>query len=239
MQPWEDWDHIVKIDPDKTLLDGESVEDIGETGTDAIVVGGTMGMTEGKMARVIEACSGVSVPVFIEPSHAGAVVHDDALDGYLIPVVINAGDISWMTGVHKEWVRLDSGIDWDRTFPEAYIVLNPDSSVGELTSADCDLEPDEVAAYAEVAEQLFGQSIVYIEYSGMLGEPEVVAAANEATESATLFYGGGVHDYESAHEMAQHADTVIVGDLIHDEGIEAVRETVRGVHDAKRQHEAL
>lgn len=239
MQPWANWDHIVKIDPDKTLLDGDSVEDVGETGTDAIVVGGTMGMTEEKMTRVIEACSGVSVPVFIEPSGTGVVVHSDVLDGYLIPVVINAGDISWLTGVHKEWVRFDSDIDWDRTFPEAYIVLNPDSSVGELTSADCDLDPDEVAAYAEVAEQLFGQSIVYIEYSGMLGEPEAVAAASEATESATLFYGGGVHDYESAHEMAQHADTVIVGDLIHDEGIEAVRETVRGVHDAKQQHEAL
>lgn len=232
MQPWEDWDHIVKIDPDKALLNGESVEDVGKTGTDAIVVGGTMGMTEEKMARVIEACSDVSVPVFIEPSGTGVIVHSDVLDGYLIPVVINAGDISWLTGIHKEWVRLDSAIDWDQTFPEAYIVLNPDSSVGELTTADCDLDPDEVAAYAEVAEQLFGQSIVYIEYSGMLGDPSLLSAAANALDTADLFYGGGVHDYESAYKMAQHADTIIVGDLIHDEGVGAVRETVRGVHDA-------
>lgn len=234
MQPWEDWDHIVKIDPDKTLLDGESVEDIGTTGTDAIIVGGTMGMTEEKMTRVIEACSGVSVPVFIEPSHAGVVVHDDALDGYLVPVVINAGDISWLTGVHKEWVRLDNAIDWDQTFPEAYIVLNPDSSVGELTAADCDLEPNEVAAYAEVAEQLFGQSIVYLEYSGMIGEPSFLRTTANVLDTADLFYGGGIHDYDSAYEMAQYADTIIVGDLIHDEGIEAVRETVRGAQDAKQ-----
>ncbi|UPM42030.1 phosphoglycerol geranylgeranyltransferase [Halocatena salina] len=233
MQPWEDWDHVVKIDPDKTLLDDESVEDVGKTGTDAIIVGGTMGMTEEKMTRVIEACSGVSVPVFIEPSGTGVVVHSDVLDGYLIPVVINAGDISWLTGMHKEWVRLDDSIDWAHTFPEAYIVLNPDSSVGELTTADCDLDPDDVAAYAEVAEQLFGQPIVYLEYSGMLGEPSFVKTAADALDSATLFYGGGIHDYNSAYEMAQYADTIIVGDLVHDQGIEAVRETVRGVQDAK------
>ncbi|RRJ28404.1 phosphoglycerol geranylgeranyltransferase [Halocatena pleomorpha] len=233
MQPWEDWDHVVKIDPDKTLLNDESVTDVGETGTDAIIVGGTMGMTEEKMTRVIEACRNVSVPVFIEPSGTGVVVHSDALDGYLIPVVMNAGDISWLTGMHKEWVRLDDSIDWTHTFPEAYVVLNPDSSVGELTAADCDLDSDDIAAYAEVAEQLFGQSIIYLEYSGMLGEPSFVKSTADALDSATLFYGGGIHDYDSAYEMGQYADTIIVGDLVHDEGIEAVRETVRGVHDAK------
>jgi phosphoglycerol geranylgeranyltransferase len=32
--------------------------------------------------------------------------------------------------------------------------------------------------------------------------------------------------------MAEHADVVIVGDLVHDEGVDAVRETVEGVKDA-------
>lgn len=238
MHPWDDWDHIVKIDPDKTLFEGETFEDVCATGTDAIAVGGTTGMTEEKMSRVIEACGNHHLPVYIEPSHDGAVVHTDALDGYLIPVVFNAGDVAWTTGVHKEWVRLDGDIDWEKTFTEAYIVLNPDSSVGELTQADCDLDPDEVAAYAEVAEQMFGQSIVYVEYSGMLGDPETVQAAHDALDTASLFYGGGIHDYDSAHEMAQHADTIVVGDLVHDEGVDAVRETVRGAKDVDRGQEA-
>lgn len=229
--PWTEWDHIVKIDPDKSLVADETYEDVCRTGTDAIEVGGTTGMTEEKMERVIEACSEHDVPLYLEPGASGIVVHSDTLDGYLVPIVFNAGDIAWITGAHKEWVRMDGDIDWDRTHTEAYIVMNPDASVAEYTQANCDLDSEEVAAYAETAEQMFGQEIIYIEYSGTFGDPEKVAAAGDALSDATLFYGGGIHDYESANEMAGHADTVVVGDLVHDAGCEAVRETVRGAKD--------
>jgi phosphoglycerol geranylgeranyltransferase len=189
-------------------------------------------MTEAKMGRVVEACVAHDVPVYIEPSHSGTVVHDEGLDGYLIPIVFNAGDIAWVTGAHKEWVRSDPDIDWARTHTEAYIVLNPESSVAEYTQADCNLDAGEVAAYATAAEQLFGQDIVYVEYSGTLGDTEKVGAARDALDEATLFYGGGIHDYDSAKAMARHADTVIVGDLVHEEGVDAVRETVEGARDA-------
>jgi len=230
--PWSEWDHVLKLDPDKELVDGETFEDVCETGTDAIEVGGTTGMTEEKMERVIEATGKYDVPVYIEPSHSDAVVHSDQLAGYLIPTVFNAGDVAWVTGAHKEWARLDQSIDWDRTWTEAYIVLNPEASVAEYTQADCDLAADEVASYATVAEQMFGQDIVYVEYSGMLGDNEKVAAAHDALDESTLFYGGGIHDYDSAHQMAQDSDVIVVGDLVHDEGVDAVAETVRGAKDA-------
>jgi phosphoglycerol geranylgeranyltransferase len=230
--PWAAWDHIVKIDPDKTLVEGETFEDVCATGTDALEIGGTTGMTEEKMARVVEATTAHDIPVYIEPSNVGAVVHRDGLDGYLVPVVLNAGDTFWVTGAHKEWARLDTDIDWDRTFPEAYIVLNPEASVAAYTEADCDLGADDVSAYAEVAEQMLGQHIIYIEYSGTFGDPDLVQAAADAVEEASIFYGGGIRDYEAAHEMGRHADTVVVGDLVHDEGVDAVVETVNGAKDA-------
>jgi phosphoglycerol geranylgeranyltransferase len=79
---------------------------------------------------------------------------------------------------------------------------------------------------------MLGQEIIYTEYSGTFGDPDKVAAAADALEDATLFYGGGIHDSDSARTMADHADTVIVGDLVHDEGIDAVTETVNGAKDA-------
>jgi len=233
--PWSDWDHIVKIDPDKTLREGETFEDVCATGTDALEIGGTTGMTESKMARVVEATTAHDVPVYIEPSNVASVVHREGLDGYFVPIVLNAGDVFWTTGAHKEWARLDDEISWDHTYTEAYVVLNPDSSVAEYTDADCDLEASDVGAYAEVAEQMFGQEIIYVEYSGTYGDPEMVAAAADAVEEATVFYGGGIGDYDAAYEMGNHADTVIVGDLVHDEGVEAVRETVEGVRDARAE----
>ena len=31
MSAWDEWDHVVKIDPDKTLVDGETFEDVAAT----------------------------------------------------------------------------------------------------------------------------------------------------------------------------------------------------------------
>ncbi|WP_134669174.1 phosphoglycerol geranylgeranyltransferase [Halorussus marinus] len=229
--PWDDWDHVLKIDPDKRLVEGETFEDVCRTGTDALEIGGTLDVTSEKMEQVIDACAKYDVPLYQEPSNPAVVVEDEALDGYLVPVVLNAGGVSWVTGAHKEWVRI-TDVDWDRTTTEAYIIMNPDASVAELTGADCDQSVEDVAAYAELAEQMLGQEIVYVEYSGTFGDPEVVAAAQEALDAATLFYGGGIHDYDSAYAMARHADTVVVGDLVHEEGVDAVAETVDAAKDA-------
>ncbi len=230
--PWDDWNHILKLDPDKELPDGITYGDLCATGTDAIEVGGTMGMTEENMTAVIEACAEHNTPLYQEPSNPGVVVDNDALEGYLVPTVFNAGSPFWITEAHKEWVRIDADLDWDRTTLEAYIVMNPDADVAELTEANCDLGADDVAAYAKVAERMFGQEIVYVEYSGTYGEESVVEAAGAAVDESTLFYGGGIHDYDSAYTMAQHADVIVVGDLAHDEGVDAVRETVEAANDA-------
>ncbi|XVH30578.1 phosphoglycerol geranylgeranyltransferase [Haloferacaceae archaeon DSL9] len=230
--PWTEWDHILKIDPDKDLTDGETFEDACATGTDAIEIGGTLGMTEEKMQRVIDACAEYDVPLYQEPSNPGVVIDSPALDGYLIPTVFNSTDPFWIVGAHKEWVRIENGLDWDRTTTEAYIVMNPDASVARYTEADCDQTPEDVASFARIAEKMFGQEIVYIEYSGMFGDTDIVSAAHDALDDATLFYGGGIRDYDAAYEMGHHADVVVVGDLLHDEGVDAVRETVEGVADA-------
>ncbi len=232
MTPWEDWNHVLKVDPDKPLVEGETFEDVCRTGTDAIEIGGTLDVTADKTRRIIDACKKHDVPLYQEPSNPAVVVDDDALDGYLVPVVMNAGDVSWITGAHKEWVRIDS-VDWSKTTTEAYIVMNPEASAATLTEADCDQSPEDVAAYAKVAEKMFGQEIVYIEYSGTYGDPELVGGARDALDDATLFYGGGVRSYDAAREMGAVADTVVVGDLLHDEGCEAVRETVQGAQDAE------
>ena len=230
--PWEEWNHVLKIDPDKELPEGVTYGDLCATGTDAIEVGGTMGITESKMEAVVEACGEHDVPLYQEPSSPDVVIDNEVLEGYLIPTVFNAGSPFWITGAHKEWVRLDDDLDWDRTTLEAYIVMNPEADVATYTEADCDLTPDDVAAYATVAERMFGQEIVYVEYSGMLGDEAIVEAAGDAVDDATLFYGGGIHDYDSAYAMAQYADVVVVGDLAHDEGVDAVRETVEAAADA-------
>ena len=56
---------------------------------------------------------------------------------------MNTTDVQWIVGKHRAWVELQKGkIPWEFIVPEAYIVLNPDSSVGKVTKAICDLKPE-------------------------------------------------------------------------------------------------
>ena len=230
--PWQKWDHILKLDPDKDLPSGLSYEDVCSIGTDAIEIGGTTGITSSKMEEVIQACSDFNVPLYQEPSSVGAVVHHEGLDGYLVPIVLNADSSAWVIGAHKEGAKLDPNIVWDLTWTEAYIVLNPDSAVARNTNADCDQSPEDVAAYAEVAEKFLNQPIVYIEYSGMLGDPKIVKSAHDALTESSLFYGGGISNYDSAYQMRSCCDTIVVGNTLYNDGLDAVIETVSGAKDA-------
>lgn len=228
-RPWADWDHVLKIDPDKPLVDGETFADVAATGTDALMIGGTTGITAEKMETVVDACAAYDIPLYLEPSAPEVAIETDHLDGYFVPTVLNTNDPLFLIGAHKEWARLyDGPLPWSYVHPEAYIILNPAAAAATYTQADCALDADDVAAYATVAERLFGQDIIYIEYSGMFGDPDIVAAASDAVTDATIFYGGGIHDAESAATMSALADVIIVGDLVHDKGVDAVSETVAG-----------
>lgn len=229
MTEWREWRHITKLDPDRELGQ-EEVAEVCRSGTDAVMVGGTQGVTEEKVDRLLGEVRRHDVALCVEPSNPSSVVHGE---NYLfVPTVLNAGDVAWLVEMHKEWVRLDREIDWSTTVMEGYVVLNPDSAVARVTEAKTDQEPDDVAAYAEVAEHVFGLPVVYVEYSGTYGDPEKVEAAAGAVEEARLFYGGGIDGYEKAREMAGFANTIVVGNAVYEKGVDALRETVRGARDA-------
>ncbi|MFW5929036.1 MAG: heptaprenylglyceryl phosphate synthase [Halobacteriota archaeon] len=223
----QDWRHVTKLDPDREI-DVEDVEAVCRSGTDAVVVGGTRGVTEDKARRLLDAVVENDVDVALEPSDPTAVVGDETL---LVPTVLNADSPTWIVGMHKEWARL-SDVDWSRVYGEAYVVLNPESDVGRVTGARTDLAPDDVAAYAEVATRYMELPVFYVEYSGTYGDPAVVEAASRVVTDSLLFYGGGVTDYERAREMAAHADVVVVGNAVYEQGVDALEDTVRGVRDA-------
>ena len=176
-----------EVDPDKALHGGDTYTGIADTGTDAFIIGGTTNVTESSVQPILDALASTEVPIFVEPTYHPMQSHNEGLSGYLLPVVLNAGDTMWITGAHHEWVR-SVDLEWEYVQPEAYIVLNPASSVATYTQADCNLDTDDVVAYAELAEQILGQQIIYLEYSGMLGDSAVVAAARDALSSAQLFY---------------------------------------------------
>jgi len=225
---WKDWVHVTKLDPDKQLKPGD-IEAIAASGTDALMLSGTLNVTKENLAALQKQLKTYDLPLVMEPAGPEAVLMQ-GIDYVFVPSVLNSMDVQWIIGKHRLWVQQQKKkIPWECLVPEAYIVLNPNSSVGKVTKAICDLKADEVAAYAAVADHYFHFPIVYIEYSGTFGDPNVVKAASDALDNSILYYGGGINSAEKAAQMSKYADTIVVGNAVYDQGAAVLKATVDAI----------
>jgi phosphoglycerol geranylgeranyltransferase len=225
---WKDWVHVTKLDPDKQLKPGD-IEAIAASGTDALMLSGTLNVTEENLSALLKEVKAYNLPLVMEPAGPEAVLMKE-INYVFVPSVLNTTDVQWLVGKHRAWVQMQNGkIPWEVIVPEAYIVLNPNSSVGKVTKAICDLKPEEVAAYTTIADHYFHFPIVYIEYSGTFGNPEIVKAASEAIDKSVLYYGGGINSAEKAARIGKYADTIVVGNAVYDQGAAVLKATVDAV----------
>ncbi|WP_318616392.1 heptaprenylglyceryl phosphate synthase [Sporosarcina sp. YIM B06819] len=225
------WRHAFKLDPAKTLTD-EQLELLAESGTDGIIVGGTDGITLDNVLDLLVRIRRFSVPVVLEISTVESVT--PGFDYYFIPTVLNSTKVEWINGIHHAAMReYGHMMDWDEIVTEGYCILNPECKAAKLTGVTAVPDEEDVVAYARMAEHLFKLPVFYMEYSGEYGDPRIVEAASRVLENTRLFYGGGIKNVAEAKEMAQVADTVIIGNIIYEDLIAALA-TVDAVKSVSR-----
>lgn len=212
---YEEWKHIFKLDPNKELSDND-LEKICISGTDAVMIGGSDGVTEDDILDLLVRIRRYFVPCVLEVTAVEIVT--PGFDFYFIPTVLNSRSVEWVTGLHHKAVKEFGAImNWDEIAMEGYCVLNEKSKVAKLTNAKTDLTVEDVVAYALMAEKMFKYPIFYLEYSGIFGDIEVVKAVSNVLQETQLFYGGGIKTVEEAKAVAQYASTVVVGNIIYDD----------------------
>jgi len=210
-----DWRHVFKLDPDKTISD-EHLELLCNSGTDAIMVGGSSGVTFDNTIDLLSRVRRYAVPCVSEISNLEAVV--PGFDLYFIPVVMNSRQGQWITGRHREALKqFGKMLPWESLVPEGYVVLNPDSTVAKLTHADANLGRHDVVACANLTEKLFRLPVCYLEYSGTFGDMDLVRQVRDNLEETQLFYGGGINSADKARQALAAADTIIVGNIIYED----------------------
>jgi len=217
------WRHVFKLDPNKYISDND-LERICESGTDAIIVGGTDGVTLEKVLDLMARVRRYTVPCALEVSTIDSIT--PGFDFYFIPTVLNSVETKWITELHHEAVKEYGEImNWEEILVQGYCILNEECKVAKLTNAKTNLSDEDVTAYAMMAEKMFHLPIFYLEYSGKYGDPELVKKVKRTLESTTLFYGGGIETREQAKEMAANSDVIVVGNIIYSD-IEAALKTV-------------
>lgn len=218
--PYAAWRHAFKLDPDRVIGD-EALEAVCLSGTDILLVGGSSGVTYDNTVDLLARIRRYEVPCALELTDAAAAV--PGFDWYLLPMVLNAGSVDWVTGRQAAAIA-DYGayLPWDITFGEGYIILNGDSEAARLTDARTALESVEAAAYAKLADRLMRLPLVYIEYSGSFGDMQLVRSIRAALTQARLIYGGGIDTAARAALAAEAAHTVVVGNVVYDDLPEAL-----------------
>jgi putative glycerol-1-phosphate prenyltransferase len=226
MYDFREWRHVFKLDPNKEISD-KQLERICESGTDAVMVGGTDGVTLENVLDLMVRIRRYTVPCVLEVSSVESIT--PGFDLYFIPTILNSRDPKWVTGLHHGAVKEYGEImDWNEIVMEGYCILNEDCKAAKLTAASANLSNEDAKAYAMMAEKMFHLPIFYLEYSGKYGDVELVAGVKRTLEKTVLFYGGGISKPEQAAEMAEHADVIVVGNAIY-ENFEKALETVKSV----------
>lgn len=216
----KEWKHVFKLDPAKEIND-EHLELLCESGTDAIIIGGTDGVTVDNVLELMYRVRRYALPCVLEVSTMEAI--SPGFDYYFIPMVLNSKEKKWMMDIHHEAVKqYKDMMNWDEIMMEGYCILNPDAKAYKKTN--CTLPTDEdVVAYAFMTEHIFKLPIFYIEYSGTYGDPNLVKKVKDELKETLLFYGGGITTSEQAKEMRQHADVIVVGNSIYTNFQEALK----------------
>nr|WP_163970955.1 heptaprenylglyceryl phosphate synthase [Oceanobacillus halotolerans] len=222
-----EWKHIFKLDPAKEISD-DALEKVCESGTDAIMVGGTDDVTLDGVLDLLSRIRRYTVPCILEISTMDAIT--PGFDYYYIPMVMNSTEKKWMMDIQHQAIKEYKAImNWDEILMEGYCILNEEAKA--FTHTNSYLPDDEdVTAYAYMAEHVFHLPIFYMEYSGTYGNPELVKSVKNELTNTLLFYGGGIENAEQAREMKEHADVIVVGNSIYTDLKKALK-TVQAVKE--------
>ncbi|WP_174615854.1 heptaprenylglyceryl phosphate synthase [Virgibacillus ihumii] len=214
------WNHLFKLDPAKDISD-EHLDLICESGTDAVMVGGTDDVTLDGVLDLLSRIRRHTVPCILEISSMEAIT--PGFDYYYIPMVMNSTEKKWMMGLQHQALREYKGLmNWDETAVEGYCILNHEAKAFKKTNCTMPDEED-VLAYAEMAENFFHLPVFYMEYSGTYGDPQLVEKVKNELNHTKLFYGGGIENSFQANEMKEHADTIVVGNIIYEDIKKAIK----------------
>ena len=215
--------HFTLIDPDKTSP--EEAEDLAglasSAGSDAILVGGSIGVHEPRLSEVVRAARrGSGLPVILFPGNINGLTPE--ADAVLFMYMMNSDDTYYITGAQMQAsiLVLKMGLE---PIPTAYIIVGYGGAagyVGRARPVPYD-KPEIVAAYA-LAAAYMGARLVYLEAGSGAPKPvppEAVTMArrliDEAGADTRIIVGGGVRKPETAAALAKAgAHILVTGNLV-------------------------
>ena len=234
--------HLTLIDPDsqRPEVAGSMAKAAAEGGTDAIMVGGSVGASGLVLKETVDEIKlRTDLPVILfASSSAGLCENADAVffmsllnsrsTGYLIENQALGAPMVFRYGLEP--------------IPMAYIIVEPGGTVGWVGDARMipRKKPEIAVAYA-LAGKYLGMRLVYLEAGSGADSPvpvQMVGAVKRAIGDALLIVGGGIRNGESAAEAVRAgADMIVTGTAV--ENCEDIASFIREVSSAMKGARAV
>ncbi len=217
--------HLTLIDPDKTPGEAAAAVARGaaEQGSDAVLLGGSTGISTEKMGATARAIKGACrLPVIIFPE--GPVSLTREADAVLFMSLLNSRNLDLVIRLHAKSAPTIRALGLE-PIPLGYIVVAPGMRVGEVGAADVvPRERPEIAAGYALAAELLGMRLVYLEAGS--GAPSPVPApmvhAVRDVLSIPLIVGGGIRSGPDARALlGAGAQILVTGTVTEEEGLGA------------------
>jgi len=213
--------HFSLLDPDKQKPEvaGSMAKTAEETGSSAIMVGGSTIASQRQVDDTVKAIKKQSnLPVILFPS--GAKFLSKYADAVFFMSLLNSRNLGY---VIREHVKGASFVKHSEIEPISmgYVIVEPGMMAGKMGEVDLIGRDDiETAVGYALAAQYLGMDFFYLEAGSGAPDPvpnEMIAAVKKNI-NIPLVVGGGIRDAKTAREKAKAgADVVVTGTKLEEE----------------------
>jgi phosphoglycerol geranylgeranyltransferase len=214
--------HFTLLDPDKQNPDeaGEMALQAAQGGTDAIMLGGSIGVMQNELDTTILAIKEkTSLPTILFPGDvSGLSRHADAV---LFMSLLNSRNPYFIIGAQVAGAPVIKRMGIE-AIPMGYLIVEPGGMAGYVGDARLvPREKPELAAAYGLAAQYLGMKLLYLEGGSGIKEPipaETIAVVKSQIDIPVVV-GGGIRSGRDAKKAAQAgADIIITGTIVEDTG---------------------
>ncbi len=224
--------HFSLVDPHKTGLEQAELigEELSSLGTDAFLVGGSLGVSPQSAYEVVKALKKTGLPVIIFPGDIGNLAPN--ADAVLFLSLLNSSNPYFIVGAQVQGALLIASYDLE-AIPTAYLIVGHGGAAGFVGHArPIPWEQHDIAAAYALAGYYMGMRFTYLEAGSGAPRsisPEMVARVKRIVNKGFLIVGGGIKDDSLAKKLAHSgADAIVTGTII-EKDVEKAKRIIKAI----------
>jgi len=228
--------HFTLIDPEKVkdvIRLEETSEKMVEAGTDAFLIGGSLGIIHEEADLVAQVLKKRGKPVIIFPGNVNCLTR--YADAVLFMVLMNSLESYYLMQIQVIAAPIVAKYGLE-TIPTGYIVIDQDTAVAHIgrTHPIPRNKPEIVLAYA-MAAQMLGLKYIYLEAGSGAQQPvppEFPQIVKKHTDLVVIV-GGGIRSPDVARKIAEAGADIIVTGTIVEKDPELATKIIKAIKEVK------